>query len=111
MDGVIRNTNERGYAFVRGEDGEDYFLHATQLIAIPFNELHTGDMVSFQPADGPPGKGPIATNAERVKRALGFTDAARRPEPEEPMPGRWPTATGRTADDEDDNTYDWSQAG
>lgn len=90
MNGQVRNTNERGFAFVRGEDGEDYFLHATQLIAIPFNELHTGDMVSFQPADGPPGKGPIATNAACVKQAHRFMDAAPRPEPEEPTPGRWP---------------------
>jgi len=111
MDGVIRNTNERGYAFVRGEDGEDYFLHATQLRGISFQELRQHDTVSFQPADGPPGKGSIGTNAERVKRAPGFTDEARRPAPEEPAPGRWPLAAGRAVDDKDDNTYDWSQAG
>ncbi len=111
MDGVIRNTNERGYAFVRGEDGEDYFLHASQLIGIAFQELRQHDTVSFQPADGPPGKGPIATNAACVKQAHRFTDAARRPEPEEPAPGRGPLAAGRAVDDEDDNTYDWSQAG
>ncbi len=109
MNGQVRNTNERGFAFVRGEDDEDYFLHATQLVGIPSNELHTGDTMSFQPADGPPGKGPIATNAERVKRASGFSDEAHRPEPEEPAPGRWPTAVGREADEE--TVYDWEQAG
>ncbi len=110
MDGQVRNTNERGFAFVRGEDGEDYFLHASQLVGIAFQELRQRDTVSFQPAEGPPGKGPIATNAERVKRASGFTDAARRPKPEEPTPGQWPLATGRPADDED-SAYDWDQAG
>jgi len=110
MDGQVRNTNERGYAFVRGEDGEDYFLHASQLQGMTFQELRQHDTVSFQPADGPPGKGPIATNAERVKRAPGFSDDARHPEPEEPAPGRWPTAAGRAADDED-SVYDWDQAG
>jgi len=79
MDGQVRNTNERGFAFVRGEDGEDYFLHASQLVGITFQELRQHDTVSFQPADGPPGKGPIATNAVRVKQAHRFMDAGPRP--------------------------------
>ncbi len=110
MDGVIRNTNERGYAFIRGEDGEDYFLHVSQLRGIAFQELRQHDTVSFQPADGPPGKGPIATNAARVKRAPGFTDEVGLPDPDEPAPGRWPLAAGRVAYDED-SAYDWDQAG
>ncbi len=110
MDGQVRNVNERGYAFVRGEDGEDYFLHASQLIGITFQELRQHDRVSFQPADGPTGKGPIATNAACVKQAHRFADEARRPEPEEPMPGWWPAAAGRAVDDED-SVYDWDQAG
>lgn len=110
MNGEVRNTNERGFAFVRGEDDEDYFLHATQLVGIPFNELRAGDTVSFQPADGPSGKGPIAVNAERVRRASGFSDDARRPEPEESASSRWPLAAGRAADNED-SVYDWDQAG
>jgi len=110
MDGQVRNTNERGFAFVRGEDGEDYFLHATQLRGISFQELRQHDTVSFQPADGPPGKGPIATNAVRVKQAHRFMDAGPRPEPEEPAPGQWPLATGRAVDEED-SAYDWDEAG
>ncbi len=111
MNGQVRNTNERGFAFVRGEDGENYFLHASQLRGMALQELRQYDTVSFQPADGPPGRGPIAVNAERVNRAPGFSDDARRPEPDEPTPDRWPAAAARVADDEDDNTYDWSQAG
>ncbi len=111
MNGEVRNTNERGYAFVRGEDGEDYFLHASQLRGMTFQDLRQHDTVSFQSADGPPGKGPTAVNAERVKRASGFSDEAHLPESEEPMPGRWPLAAGRAADDSDDNMYDWDQAG
>ena len=86
MNGQVRNTNERGFAFVRGEDGEDYFLHASQLRGMTFQELRQHDTVSFQPADGLPGKGPIATNAERVKRAAGFTDEVGCPDA--PAPGR-----------------------
>ncbi len=26
MDGHVRNVNERGYAFIRGEDGENYVI-------------------------------------------------------------------------------------
>ncbi len=110
MDGRVRKVNERGFAFVRGEDGEDYFLHASQLRGMAFQELRQHDMVSFQPAEGPPGKGPIATNAERVKQAHRFMDAVPCPEPDEPAPGRWPLAAGRVAYDED-SAYDWDQAG
>jgi len=110
MDGQVRNVNERGFAFIRGTDDEDYFLHASQLIGITFQELRQHDAVSFQPADGPPGKGPIATNAVRVKQAHRFMDAGPRPESEELAPGQWPLAAGRVADDED-SAYDWDQAG
>ncbi len=108
MDGQVRNVNERGYAFVRGEDGTDYFLHATHLVGSTFQELRPHDTVSFQPADGPPGKGPIATNAERVKRAPGFIPEAGCPA--EPVPGRWLMAAGHAADEEG-SEYDWDQAG
>jgi len=106
MDGQVRNTNERGFAFVRGEDGEDYFLHASQLVGITFQELRQHDTVSFQPADGPAGKGPIAVNAERVKRGPGFRDEAGHPH--EPTPGRWSLSAGRAADDEG-SVYDWGE--
>ncbi len=108
MDGQVRNVNERGYAFVRGEDGEDYFLHATHLIGSAFQELRPHDTVSFQPADGPPGKGPITTNAERVRRGPRVRDELQLPI--EPALGRWPTAARHAADDEE-TAYDWDQAG
>jgi CspA family cold shock protein len=108
MNGQVRNVNERGFALIRGTDDEDYFLHASQLIGIAFQELRQHDTVSFQPADGPPGKGPIATNAERVKRAPGFSNEVERRA--DPAHGRWPTATGRMPDDEE-TAYDWDQAG
>jgi len=108
MNGQIRNVNERGYAFVRGEDGEDYFLHATQLRGIAFQELKQHDTVSFQPAEGPAGKGPIATNAERVTRAAGCTRDAEFSD--DSALGRWPLAAERVADDEG-SVYDWDQAG
>ncbi len=111
MNGQIRNVNERGFAFVRGEDGEDYFLHASQLQGITFQELRQHDTVSFQPADGPSGKGPIAVNAVRVKQASGFRDETEFRKLDEPAPGRWSLASGQVADEEDDNTYDWGATG
>jgi len=42
MNGQVRNVNERGFAFVRGEDGEDYFLHASQLIGVERAKLSPG---------------------------------------------------------------------
>ncbi len=110
MNGQVRNVNERGFAFVRGEDDEDYFLHATQLVGIPFNELRAGDTVSFQPAEGPAGKGPIAVNAERVRRASGFSDDARRPEVEgEPSLGLRPTRAGDAATSDYDAADDTTE--
>jgi len=104
MDGQVRNVNERGYAFVRGENGKDYFLHATHLVGSAFQELRPHDTVSFQPAHGPPGKGPIATNAERVTRAV--ENGARRLD-------RWHMLADVPADgyEGDDTTeYDWGAA-
>lgn len=106
-EGVIRTVNARGYAFVRTATGQDYFLHASNLGGIEFSALEVGDTVTFERAEDPHGKGPIAINAERITRAPGHTDDARLPN--EPVSGQWPTAAGRGLDE--DTTYDWGEAG
>ncbi len=116
-EGTIRRlVTDRGFGFIRptranGPMRKDLFFHAAQVVGVRYEELREDDLVRYTQEDDPHGKGPIATNVERVKRAPDSFAAARLPESEEPAPRRWPTAAGRPADDEDDNTYDWSQAG
>ncbi len=49
MEGTVKWFNERkGFGFIQGEDGKDYFVHHS---AIPEDvRLNEGDKVSFEPA-------------------------------------------------------------
>jgi len=104
--GTIWSVKPRGFAFVRTATGEHLFLHASHLVGVPFSGLRPGDGVTYRRTRDAQGKGYIATQVERVTHASGFSDDARRPEPEESASVRWPTAAGRVADDED-SAYDW----
>jgi len=114
-EGTIRRlVTDRGFGFIRptranGTTRKDLFFHAAQVVGVRYEELREDDLVRYTQEDDPHGKGPIATGVERIRRAPDARDEAGHPE--EPAPGRWPLAAGRVADDEDDNTYDWSQAG
>jgi len=116
-EGTIRRlVTDRGFGFIRptranGPMRKDLFFHAAQVVGVRYEELREDDIVSYTLADDGRGKGAVATNVERIRRAPGFSDDARRPEPEKSASSRWLLATGRATDDEDDNTYDWSQAG
>ncbi len=60
LPGIIQRVHtDKRFGFVRGEDGTDYFFHASALSGgRRFEELLAGDPVKFQPGDGP--KGPRA---------------------------------------------------
>jgi len=63
MEGKVKWFNERkGYGFIEGEDGEDYFCHYTAIEEGGY--LNDGDAVTFEPAEGDRGK-----KAEKVKKA------------------------------------------
>lgn len=53
-------TRKRGFFFVKGEDGVDYFAHASgmQQTSKRFAEVVEGDRVEFTPIEGD--KGPRA---------------------------------------------------
>ncbi len=59
MKGTVKWYNlQKGYGFIQGEDGTDYFVHHT---ALPERlRLRENDVVSFEPADGE--RGPKAIN-------------------------------------------------
>jgi cold shock CspA family protein len=115
-EGTIRRlVTDRGFGFIRptranGTTRKDLFFHAAQVVGVRYEELREDDIVSYTLADDGHGKGPVATNVERIKRAPAVGAVAHLPQSEEPAPGRWPAAAARVANDED-SVYDWDQAG
>ena len=65
MNGTIKRTMpDKGFGFVTGADGTDYFVHHSAMQGCRIEDLNTGDAVTFEPTQGP--KGP---RAEQVQRA------------------------------------------
>ena len=61
MKGTVKWFNAgKGYGFITGEDGVDYFAHFSQIQAEGYRSLEQGQAVSFEVSDGP--KGPDANN-------------------------------------------------
>jgi len=55
MKGTVKWFNERkGFGFIQGEDGEDYFVHHTALPQGVF--IRDNDRVSFEPVETDRGK-------------------------------------------------------
>ena len=55
MDGNVKWFNrKKGYGFIKGEDGQDYFVHHTSLAQGTF--LNENDNVSFEPIENERGK-------------------------------------------------------
>jgi CspA family cold shock protein len=65
ISGTIRRLTDKGFGFIRGEDGLDYFFHNTELIDCTFAQLHDGDEMKFMPVQMP--KGLRANEVERTR--------------------------------------------
>jgi cold shock protein len=65
MEGTIKNLTDKGFGFI-AVDGEekDLFFHRNELQGVSYEELKTGDRVSFEKGDSP--KGPNAVNVSRI---------------------------------------------
>jgi CspA family cold shock protein len=61
MEGIVKWFNARkGYGFIKGDDGTEYFVHYSGLDGGKF--VRENDKVSFEPADTDKGK-----QAQKVK--------------------------------------------
>ncbi len=59
MTGVIKTLNiDKGYGFIKGEDGKEYFMHRSALKNAKWQEVGEGQEVTFEDAEG--AKGPRA---------------------------------------------------
>jgi CspA family cold shock protein len=60
-DGTVKWFNEqKGYGFIKQENGPDVFVHFSGIKASGFKSLNEGDRVSFEIEQGK--KGPTAVN-------------------------------------------------
>ncbi len=112
-EGTIRSlVSDRGFGFIRptltnGTMRKDLFFHASQVVGVRYEELREDDTVRYTQEDDPHGRGPVAVGVERIKRATPVSGEAQLPN--DPVSGRWPTATDHALDE--DNVYDWDEAG
>lgn len=63
--GTVKWFNEsKGFGFITREDGEDVFVHYSEIQDNGFRSLSEGQAVSFDVVDGP--KGPKATKVMKL---------------------------------------------
>lgn len=65
VNGTVKWFNDqKGYGFIKREDGSDVFVHHTGITGSGFKTLREGDRVAFEVEQGR--KGPAAVNVTVV---------------------------------------------
>jgi CspA family cold shock protein len=54
--GTIKKLMDRGFGFIKPEQGEDLFFHSSDLIGVEFNSLSEGQEVEFEKGQGNDGR-------------------------------------------------------
>ncbi len=63
--GTIKTLTEKGFGFIAREgEVKDLFFHSKELVGVMFDELRTGDVVTFEVIETE--KGPAATKVSRA---------------------------------------------
>ncbi len=57
-------NDKKGYGFIENDEGEDVFVHHSDIIGVGFKSLADGDRVTFDVEQGD--RGPKATNVKKV---------------------------------------------
>ncbi len=55
-EGTIRGLMERGFGFIKTEDGTDLFFHRSELQGVEFSSLSVGQEVEFEKSQDPNGR-------------------------------------------------------
>ncbi len=64
--GTIKKLTDRGFGFIKPEQGEDLFFHGSDVEGVEFNSLCEGQEVEFEKGQGRDGR-PKATNVKLVE--------------------------------------------
>ena len=65
MKGTVKMFNkEKGYGFIRGEDGKDYFFHYSVLVMDDFKTAEKGEEVEFDVQESE--RGLRANNVKKI---------------------------------------------
>ena len=66
LKGTVKWFNsEKGFGFITSEEGDDVFVHFSQINTQGFKTLEEGQAVTFEVTEGP--KGPQASNVTVVE--------------------------------------------
>jgi CspA family cold shock protein len=63
-EGTIKKLTDRGFGFIKVEEGKDLFFHSSSLQGVGFDELREGQKVSYTVGQTP--KGPRAENVKPI---------------------------------------------
>ena len=63
---IAKVIRDRGFGFIRGNDGKEVFFHRSGLIGLSFDDLEQGATVDFEVEKGPKG-----LRANNVRNATG----------------------------------------
>ncbi len=61
---IKKIIHDRGFGFVRADDGNEVFFHRTELSTVDFDSLEKGQAVTFDVVNSP--KGPRARNMKQA---------------------------------------------
>jgi CspA family cold shock protein len=63
--GTVKWFNDsKGFGFIKADNGQDVFVHHSEITADGFRSLKEGERVEFEETPGP--KGPKATKVKRI---------------------------------------------